>query len=148
MERLKESHIFRLLTGYYGLLQSIHLLLLARAGWILLQGREIPFPAPPPGGGWPDSSLPFLLGMGFVDVFAIGLGLIFVYVYFQREKVLNNLGLISLTAAIASGIVYLIGTLPSGAWGANLMAYLAVLVFFSPILPLYYYLIQAGSKAS
>ena len=137
---------FRFLVGYYGVLQSFHLILLTRAGWFLLNGRGIPFPAPPPSGGWTESALPYLLGMGIVDVFAIVLGLIFVYIFFTREKVQFPIGLISLTAACSSGIVYLIGTIPSGAWGANPLAYLAVLLLFSPVLPLYYCLIKRASK--
>ena len=137
---------FRYLTGYYGVLQSFHLMLLTRAGWFLLKGRGIPFPAPPPSGGWPESALPYLLGMGIVDVFAIVLGLIFVYIFFTRDKIHFTIGLISLTAACSSGIVYLIGTLPSGAWGANPLAYLAVFLLFSPVLPLYYGLIKKTSE--
>ncbi len=141
----KQSKLFQMVTGYYGLLQSAHLILLTRAGLFILQNQEIPFPAPPPPGGWPASSLPFLLGMGFVDIFAIGLGLVFVVYYFLRKRILINIGLISLTAAISSGIVYLIGTLPSGAWEANLIAYLAVLLLFSPVLLLYYLILSEGS---
>jgi len=142
MKSLQRVKIFQLLIGYYGFLQSIHILLLARAGWFLLQNREIPFPAPPPPGGWTENALPFLLGMGLVDLFAIGLGLVFVYTYFFRKEAPYTLGLISVTAAISSGITYLVGTLPSGAWEANLLAYLAVLALFSPILPLFYFLLK------
>lgn len=145
MNRTKYSRATQYLTGYYGILQSTHLLLLARAGWFLLQSRELPFPAPPPPGGWSASALPFLLGMGLVDLFAIVLGLIFVVNFLFRNESLLTLGLISVTAALASGMVYLIGTYPSGAWEANPAAYLAVLALFSPILPLYYLLLkQAG----
>ena len=138
----KQSRLLPLLIGYYGVLQSFHILLLIRAGWFLLQNREIPFPAPPPPGGWTESALPFLLGMGLVDLFAIGLGLVFVYGFFFRKEAPLTLGLISVTGALSSGITYLVGTLPSGAWEANLLAYLAVLALFSPILPLYYFLIR------
>lgn len=146
MNKIKPSKSLRLLTGYYGILQSLHLLLLARAGWFLLQGREIPFPAPPPPGGWSESALPYLLGMGIVDVFAIVLGLVFVYNLFARNLIHFTIGLISLTVASTSGIVYLVGTIPSGAWGANPLAYIAVLLLFSPVLPLYYCLIKKTSR--
>lgn len=137
---------FRFLTGYYGILQSIHFLLLARAGSYLLRGHGIPFPAPPPPGGWPEPALPFLVGMGAADVLAIVLGLIFAYHFLFKDQIQTTLGLISLTAAISSGIIYLIGTLPSGAWGANPLAYLAVIILFSPVLLLFYYLIMHTSK--
>jgi hypothetical protein len=144
MKGIKDSKPFRYLVGYYGVLQSCHLILLSRAGWLLLQGKVMPFPAPPPPGGWPQTSLPFLLGMGITDVFAITLGLVFVYYYLLRDRLQLPLGLISLTAATSSGIVYLIGTLPSGAWEANPVAYAAVLLLFGPILPLFYYLIKGS----
>lgn len=140
------SGVFRFLAGYYGLLQSCHLISLARAGLFLLQGRGVPFPASPPPGGWSEYALPFLLGMGLIDVFAIGLGLIFVYRVFFHQDLRTTLGIISLTTAISSGVVYLVGTLPSGAWGANLWEYLAVLVLFTPIIPLYFYLLRQGSR--
>lgn len=139
--------LFSYLVGYYGVLQSFHLLLLTRAGWFLLQGREIPFPAPPPPGGWPGTALPYLLGMGCVDVFAILLGLVFAYLFFARNQTRITIGLISLTAATASGIVYLVGTIPSGAWEANLLAYLVVLLLFSPVVPLYYFVIKQALQS-
>jgi hypothetical protein len=134
--------IVRVLIGYYGILQSSHLFLLARAGWFVLQGRAIPFPAPPPPGGWSDSALPFLLGMGLVDLFAIGLGLVFVYNYFLQDRLLIKLGLISLTAALSSGLIYLVGTIPSGAWQTNPVAYLVVVVFFCPIVPFFFLVLR------
>ena len=142
MEEKPHSTAIRYLASYYGILQSFHLLLLARAGWFLMKGRMLPFPAPPPPGGWPQSALPFLLGMGLVDGFAIGLGLAFVYSLLFSDTIKSTIGLISLTAALSSGMVYLIGTLPSGAWGTNPVAYLAVLFLFSPVLPLYFLLIK------
>ena len=134
--------VFRILVGYYGVLQTCHLLSLARAGWFLLQGLEIPFPASGPPGGWSQSALPFLLGMGLADVFAICLGIFFAYrlIFYQDQRFL--IGLVSLTAASASGIVYLVGTIPSGAWEANPWEYLAVLVLFSPLIPLYILLLR------
>jgi hypothetical protein len=142
MEPPNQSKLLPFLIGYYGMLQAFHSLLLIRAGWFLLQNREIPFPAPPPPGGWAETALPFLLGMGLVDLFAIGLGLVFVYRSLFQKEIRYTIGLVSLTAALSSGIVYLVGTLPSGAWEANPIAYLAVLVLFSPILPLYYFLLK------
>lgn len=147
MKKRNPSTLFSTLVGYYGILQSFHLLLLTRAGWFLLQGREIPFPAPPPPGGWPQTALPYLLGMGLVDVFAILLGLVFAYKFFARNQTQITIGLISLTAAASSGIVYLVGTIPSGAWEANLLAYLAVLLLFSPVVPLYYFLIKQALQS-
>lgn len=146
MQKIPRPNSLRYLAGYYGVLQSCHLIFLARAGFLLLQGGEMPFPAPPPPGGWPQTSLPYLLGMGITDVFAIVLGLIFVYGLLFRGSLNATLGLISLTAAISSGIVYLIGTLPSGAWSANPLAYLVVLLLFSPIIPFFYFLVRESLR--
>jgi hypothetical protein len=144
--RLRENQVLKFLIGYYGVLQSLHLLSLARAGWLVIQTESMPFPAPPPPGGWPATSLPFLLGMGIVDVLAILLGLVFVYRLFYKNQLAGKLGLISLTIALVSGVTYLIGTLPSGAWEANLLAYLVVVLVFSPIIPLYYLLLKELGK--
>ncbi len=138
----------RILAGYYGVLQSLHLLSLARAGWIVLRGGEIPFPAPPPPGGWPASSVPFLMGMGITDVFAIVLGLIFVYQLLIKREYKGILGVISLTIALVGGVVYLFGTLPSGAWQSQFLAYLLVLVVFSPIIPFYILVLKDLSTGS
>lgn len=145
MNENSPSGALRYLIGYYGVLQSCHLISLVRAGLFLLQGRGVPFPAPPPPGGWSEFALPFLLGMGLVDVFAIGLGLLFVYRLFVHQDLRITLGIISLTTAISSGVVYLVGTLPSGAWDANPWGYLIVLVLFGPIIPLYFSLLRKGS---
>jgi hypothetical protein len=80
--------------------------------------------------------------MGTADVMAIVLGLVFVYHFLFKDQVHTTLGLVSLTIAISSGVIYLIGTLPSGAWGANPLAYLAVIILFSPVLLLYYSMIR------
>jgi hypothetical protein len=112
----------------------------------MLKGRGIPFPAPPPPGDWPQAALPFLVGMGIVDVFAIGLGLVFVYLLLFKDRTHLPLGLISLTTAVSSGIIYLVGTLPSGAWEANPWDYLVVILFFSPVLIFYTLLIKANFR--
>jgi hypothetical protein len=85
--------------------------------------------------------------MGAVDVLAISLGLVFAYLFLVRDRIQVTLGLISLTAAISSGIIYLVGTFPSGAWQANPLAYLAVCILFSPFLLLYYYLVEHNLRS-
>jgi len=66
---------FKYLAGYYGTLQTVHLLLLARAGLYLLSAGTVPFPALPPANGWSAQVIPFLLGMGALDGAAAGLGI-------------------------------------------------------------------------
>jgi hypothetical protein len=132
----KPSKLKRFLIGYYGGLQSAHLFFLARAGFIIQTTGRVPFPASPPPSGWPDSVWPFLLGMGAVDVVAASLGIFFSYQYLVKGDLKLRAGLISLTIAVCSGIIYLFGTLPSGAWAANPISYLIVVLVFSPVVPL------------
>jgi len=76
---LEKNKLLRYSIVYYGLLQSAHLITLLLAGLILLQTGEIPFPAPAPPGGWSSQAIPFLVGMGFVDVIAICLAFYFCF---------------------------------------------------------------------
>jgi hypothetical protein len=80
--------------------------------------------------------------MGLVDLIAIGLGLIFVGNFFFRGKTHLAIGLISLSAALASGLIYLVGTIPSGAWQVHLAEYLLVVFIFGPVLPFFCILIK------
>ncbi|MEJ2413253.1 MAG: hypothetical protein P8Y34_09730, partial [Anaerolineales bacterium] len=66
--------------------------------------------------------------------------------YFIQGKLELFLGVISLTIALVSGVEYLIGTLPSGAWEQNLLAYIVVLLVFSPVVPLYIVLLRLAGK--
>ena len=134
--KIEPGKILRYLVGYYGLLQTTHLIFLARAGFIFLTAGRIPFPASPPPSGWSEAVWPFLLGMGAVDVVAASLGIYFSYRYLIKEELDLRAGLISLTIAVCSGIIYLFGTIPSGAWGANPISYLIVALAFSPVAPL------------
>ena len=125
------------LAGYYGILQTIHLFFLGRAGIILLKTGKVPFPASPPPGGWSKEVLPYLMGMAAADVIAILLGIYFVYFLLIKKTIKPLVGIISLTIALSSGVVYLIGTLPSGAWSHNPVSYLIVFLAFSPVIPLF-----------
>ncbi len=142
MEDLKLTKELKYLSGYYGVLQTSHALSLVRAGLVMLRSGQLVFPAPPPPGGWPATSLPFLLALGVVDSLAIALGLMYVYRFFIKGEIAGILGIVSLTIALVSGAVYLIGTLPSGAWQVNLPAYLIVVLVFSPVVPLYIVLLK------
>jgi hypothetical protein len=128
---------------YYGILQSVHLLALLRAGYLFSRLNRMPFPAPPPAGGWTPQAVPFLIGMGLVDGFAIILALIFAYTWVTRRQVLTRLGLISLTIAGASAAIFAIGTFASGAWAAHPLAYGIMVILFAPLLPFFVLLARA-----
>ena len=64
------SRLLILFAGYYGILQSFHVLFLVRAGFILVKTGAIPFPAPPPELGWSTQVIPFLLAIGALDAAA------------------------------------------------------------------------------
>ena len=142
MNKLEENKVLRYLIGFYGVLQTMHLFFLGRAGYILLKTGNVPFPASPPPGGWDTEVIPFLMGMAAADVVAAGMGIYFAYSHISNGKFKPLAGVISLTIALSSAIVYLIGTLPAGAWVHNPISYLIVILAFSPIVPLYILLVR------
>jgi len=145
MNRMNEKNRFKYLAGYYGILQLIHIFFLGRAGLTLLRYGTVPFPASPPPDGWDAVVIPFLMGMAAADVIAASLGIYFSYSLLIKSKFKPVAGIISLTIALSSAIVYLVGTLPSGAWVQNPLSYLIVLLAFSPIVPLYFLLVRETS---
>jgi hypothetical protein len=145
MNGLKVKKWIRYLAGYYGILQTMHLIFLGRAGLILMRTGRVPFPASPPPGGWDDTVIPFLMGMAASDVIAACIGIYFVYSLTIKEQIKPLAGIISLTIALSSAVVYLVGTLPAGAWNHNPVSYLIVILAFSPIIPLYIILLRESA---
>lgn len=135
--------MLRALTLYYGLLQSVHLLALLRAGIIFNRTRKLPFPVPPPAEDWDSQTIPFLIAMGLVDGTAIIMALIFSYSAVLGGRMLPQLGIISLTAASASAAIFAIGTYANGAWSAHPRAYGLMVVLFAPLLPLFILLLSS-----
>ena len=132
------------LIGYYGILQSLHLVALIRAGAILLLEGGSPFPILPPPGGWADQTLPFLLGLGATDAVGIILGMIFAYRAVIQDNFNRRLGVISLTIFITGAIVFAAGTFPSGAWGTHPVAYGTMAILFAPTVVLYIWLLRSN----
>jgi len=145
MNRINGKQGLKYLAGYYGILQLAHMFILGRAGLILLRYGTVPFPASPPPEGWNAAVIPFLMGMAAADVIAASLGIYFSYSLLIRNKRKLLAGIISLTIALSSAIVYLVGTLPAGAWVHNPLSYLIVLLAFSPIIPLFLLLLRETS---
>ncbi|MBS1249918.1 MAG: hypothetical protein MAG431_01506 [Chloroflexi bacterium] len=141
---MKNKKLLRPLTIYLVIVQSLHLLTLLRAGIILRQTGEMPFPAPPPASGWEAQTIPFFLGMGFLDGVAIIIALVFAHQALFRGEIRQRLGLFSLTIAGTSAIVFAVGTLASGAWAAHPLAYGLMVVLFTPFGILYLLLMKSG----
>ena len=131
---------------YYGLLQGLHLLVLIRAGAIMLLEGRFPFPVLPPPSGWADGAIPFMLGLGATDVIGILLGITFVYQSLFKNRMDYRLGVISLTIFITGAIIFAFGTFPSGAWAAHPIAYWTMVILFLPTLVLYIWLLRSYLK--
>jgi hypothetical protein len=141
---LSNKPFIRTLIAYYGILQSLHLVVLVRAGTILLIQGRFPFPILPPPSGWDPQVIPFMLGLGTTDLAGILLGLFFVYRALITGACYRRHGVISLTIFITGAIVFAFGTLPSGAWGAHPIAYGSMAVLFAPTILLFIQLLRSN----
>lgn len=143
----KPLSILNPLIIYYGLLQTLHLLTLARAGILILQGDPAPFPILPPPDGWSDQAMAFLYGLAGTDVIGILLGIVFAYRAAVKKQFTRRLGILSLTIFITGAIVFGAGTFPSGAWTAHPGAYWIMVALFLPAVILYTLLLMPKPNA-
>lgn len=123
----------KLLVAYYGLIQTVHLVVLARAATLLLVNGSITFPAPPPPGGWTTQASHFLVGLGGVDAANAMAALAFVYGFFSRARWRYWLGTLTLSVAGCSALLFAYGTIASGAWAHNPVSYLSITLAFAPV---------------
>jgi len=137
------SKQLKVLIAYYGILQSLHLLVLIRAGYMLLQGEPAPFPILPPPGGWQEQSIPFMFGLAGMDVIGIILGIYYSFKTFFKQEHILLLGILSLTIFISGAVVFAAGTYPSGAWAAHPLSYWSMVILFAPVPYLYVKLLQS-----
>jgi len=142
----KISKQLKFLIVYYGLLQSLHLLVLIRAGLMLMQGASAPFPILPPPGGWQEQTMPFMFGLAGMDVIGIILGIIFSFKAIIKAKFHPLMGIISLTILISGAIIFGAGTFPSSAWAAHPLSYWIMVILFAPVPYLYVKLLQFKTK--
>ena len=136
------------LIGYYACLQITHLLILIRAGILILSGHIAPFPILPPPGGWETQTLPFMLGLAGMDILAIILALIFAYQSLIKSQFNRRTGILSLVIAFTGAIVFAAGTFPTGAWNANPFAYWIMVILFMPVGWLLIRLLKGASPPS
>lgn len=129
------------LVVWFGIVQSLHLVVLARALIIFSRTTELPFPALPPPQGWSPQAEHFLIGNGIIDAVNIFLSLIFVYVFFKSKPWALKTGLISLTVLLYSALIFAYGTIRAGAWSEHPFAYCSMAVLYIPIflLTVYFY---------
>lgn len=136
----------KLLIGYYGILQTLHLLVLIRVGVVLLLTESFPFPILPPPGGWESQAINFMLGLGTTDLVGILLGMAFAYLALFKGKFKRRLGVISLTIFITGAVVFAFGTLPSGAWAVHPLPYGIMVILFLPLTFLYSWLLRSNLR--
>jgi len=132
-----DSPLARCLVGYYGFIQTIHIIVLARAAVLFIVTGRIAFPAPPPLEGWSPQASHFLVGLGSADAVTAVLSMAFVVGYFSHARWRIWLGTLALTSAMCSAVVFAYGTIASGAWADNLLEYLSLLVAFAPVAVLF-----------
>ena len=137
------SKQLKVLIAYYGFLQSLHLLALIRAGFMLLQGEPAPFPILPPPDGWQEQTMPFMLGLAGMDVLGIFLGIFYSYQTISTRKHHRLLCILSLTIFISGAVIFAAGTFPSGAWAAHPLSYWIMVTLFAPVPYLYAKLLKS-----
>jgi len=125
------------LIAYYGVLQSLHLLVLLRAGALILSGQPHPFPILPSPQGWQQQAMAFMYGLAGMDIIGILLGIRFAYLAIFGHNVQRIIGILSLTIFISGAVVFATGTFPTGAWSTHPAAYWGMVVLFLPALLLY-----------
>ena len=145
---LKNRSWLKILAVYYGLLQTLHLLTLSRAGLLILGGNPAPFPILPPTGGWSPQAMAFLYGLAGTDVIGILLGIVFAVRWAFQDKYHPAMGRLSLSIFITGALVFAAGTFPSGAWRVPPIAYGAMVVLFLPAAVLFLLLLGKSEPAS
>ena len=135
------------LITWYALYQSIHVLVNTRGLWILISGRALDFPAPPPNGGWSADVVHLMVAIGVLDLVNAVAALVFVWGYFTKKDWHFWLGTLTTTVSVYAFGLYIYWTFASGAWTAdNLPIYLVVNGGFLPISALWLVIASWGSK--
>ncbi|MGE5352827.1 MAG: hypothetical protein ACM3P0_12140 [Acidobacteriota bacterium] len=145
MKNLNSSFI-RFLVIWYAVFQMAHLTFLLRAAQLFIQYKIFVFPASPPAGGWHWQAGNFLIGMGVMDGLNILLTLAFVWGYFAHSRWRLFAGLLNLSVMMYSAVVFAIGTIADGAWGPNIIEYVAMAVAFTPVVVLFFELLIMALK--
>jgi len=135
------------LVAWYGLYQTSHILVNTRGLAILLSGRVMDFPAPPPDAGWSQDVVHLMIAIGILDLANAVAAMLFVWGYFKKTHWRMWLGTLTLTVSVYAAGIYAYWTYMSGAWaGDNAIVYVIVNGAFLPILVLWCLSCYWGAK--
>ncbi len=126
-----------ILIGYYAVVQLVHFACLLLEFSHILRGLPFTILAPAPQGGWSDLRWIMLVILGNLDAIIIMLSVVFVWGYFKRRPESLRFGYFLLTTFLVTALLYLLVTLPGGAWNEHPWNYGVLVVCFIPILVLY-----------
>lgn len=130
-----DSRIARVLIGWFGLFQTIHILVNLRALAQFKRGQDT-FPANPPEDGWADETQATFTGMAGIDTVAGIITLAFIFDYHRDGELWPWLGTIALTIANYSATIYSFPTREAGAWDDHPLAYWGLYVAYLPVVAL------------
>ena len=130
------STLAKILVGYYGFIQTLHLIAIGRATVLLGQTGALSFPAPPPPGGWDEHARYFFVGVGAIDALNVLIALVFVYGFFTCAPWRGWVGTLTLTVSLYSAILFAFATIPSGAWTYRPVEYLVIVLAYLPVVVL------------
>ncbi|MCA1553245.1 MAG: hypothetical protein LC737_02580 [Chloroflexi bacterium] len=116
------------LVAWYGLYQAVHVGV--NALYLLNPNLQL---FPPPTEGWSPQAAQFLNGLAVIGLLNALMALGFVYGYFTKRHWAVWLGTVTLTVSLCLLAVFTYGTLASGAWIGNTLAYLWLYV---PVVPI------------
>jgi hypothetical protein len=130
------SSLAKILVGYYGTIQVLHLVAIGRATVILGQTDALGFPAPPPQGGWDEQARYFFVGVGAIDALNVLVALVFLYGFFRCTSWRGWVGTLTLTVSLYSAILFAFATPPTGAWAHRPIEYLVIVLAYLPVVVL------------
>jgi hypothetical protein len=116
------------------MVQALHVLALATAGWRLLGAGDITLLAPAPPEGWSEQARYFLVGLGALDALVALIVLALVWRYLRGRGWNREWGIACLTASTFSAGIYAYVAVVSGAYRQEPAFYGALAALFLPIL--------------
>lgn len=130
-----DGRLVRCLIAYFGLWQTIHILVNLRALARFKRGDET-FPAHPPADGWDAPTQATMEAMAKIDTIAALVTLGFVIEYERDGERWPLLGTLALTIANYSAVIFAYPTRAAGAWEEHPVAYWGLYLSYHPIVVL------------
>jgi len=148
LQPVKDSNILlKRLLFYFGVLQLLHITLLALSLYTYLQHSSLAVLAPAPVGGWSAQAQKIFLGMGLADALNAGFSVYFLYCFFTRKKRWLYLGLMNLALVHFSALIFGYAVLCTGAGVLHPVHYLVMTLLFLPTILLFFLLILRGFQS-